>query len=53
MRFRDTDLLVDGLDADLYLERPELERSLSEPLAAGRNVLLLGEPGSGKSTRAW
>jgi hypothetical protein len=50
MRFRDRPLLVDGLDADLYLERPELERRLSEPLAAGRNVLLLGEPGSGKST---
>jgi hypothetical protein len=50
MRFRNRPLLVDGLDADLYLERPELERRLSEPLAAGRNVLLLGEPGSGKST---
>jgi energy-coupling factor transporter ATP-binding protein EcfA2 len=50
MRFRDRPLLVDGLDADLYLERPELERRLSEPLAAGRNVLLLGGPGSGKST---
>jgi energy-coupling factor transporter ATP-binding protein EcfA2 len=50
MRFRDRPLLVDGLDADLYLERPELERRVSEPLAAGRNVLLLGEPGSGKST---
>jgi hypothetical protein len=49
MRFRS----APARRADLYLERPELERRLSEPLAAGRNVLLLGEPGSGKSTRAW
>jgi energy-coupling factor transporter ATP-binding protein EcfA2 len=50
MRFRDRPLLVDGLDAGLYLERPELERRLVEPLAGGGNVLLLGEAGSGKST---
>jgi energy-coupling factor transporter ATP-binding protein EcfA2 len=50
MRFRDRPLLVDGLDAGLYLERPELERRLVESLAGGGNVLLLGEAGSGKST---
>ncbi len=50
MRFRDRPLLVDGLDAGLYLDRPDLERRLVEPLAAGGNALLLGEAGSGKST---
>ena len=50
MRFRDRPLLVDGLDARLYLDRPELEKRIVEPMLAGRNVLLLGEPGSGKST---
>lgn len=50
MRFRDRPLLVDGLDAALYLERPDLERRVVEPLQSGRNVLLLGEPGAGKST---
>lgn len=50
MRFRDRPLLVDGLDAGLYLERPELEARLVDPLLADRNVLLLGEAGSGKST---
>lgn len=50
MRFRDRPLLVDGVDASLYLERPELESRLVDPLMADRNVLLLGEPGSGKST---
>ncbi len=50
MRFRDRPLVVDGLDAALYLDRPDLERRVLEPLAAGRNVLLLGEAGSGKST---
>lgn len=50
MRFRDRPLLVDGLDADLYLERPNLEQSLLLPLLEGRNVLLLGDAGSGKST---
>jgi ethanolamine ammonia-lyase small subunit len=28
MRFRDRPLLVDGIDADLYVERPDLERRL-------------------------
>ncbi|MEA2300857.1 MAG: hypothetical protein QOE44_1392 [Solirubrobacteraceae bacterium] len=50
MRFRDRPLLVDGLDAGLYLERPELEHRLVEALGRGGNVLLLGEAGSGKST---
>lgn len=50
MRFRDRPLLVDGLDASLYLDRPELESRLVDPLLLDRNVLVLGEPGSGKST---
>jgi adenylate kinase family enzyme len=50
MRFRDRPLLVDGLDADLYVQRPALERLLLEALARQRNVLLLGPRGSGKST---
>ncbi|MGH2855196.1 MAG: ATP-binding protein [Solirubrobacteraceae bacterium] len=50
MRFRDRPLLVDGLDADLYVQRPVLEHLLLEALARRRNVLLLGPPGSGKST---
>ena len=50
MRFRDRPLLVDGLDADLYVQRPALERPLLAALARERNVLLLGPPGSGKST---
>jgi len=50
MRFRDRPLLVDGLDAGLYLDRPDLERRLVEPLLSDRNVLVLGDAGSGKST---
>jgi hypothetical protein len=50
MRFRDRPLLVDGLDARLYLGRPELERRVVEALLSDRNVLLLGDAGSGKST---
>lgn len=50
MRFRDRPLLVDGLDAGVYLHRPDLESRLVDPILADRNVLLLGEQGSGKST---
>lgn len=50
MRFRDRPLLVDGLDAGVYLDRPALEAQLVDPILAERNVLLLGEQGSGKST---
>lgn len=50
MRFRDRPLLANGIDAGLYLDRPEIERRLVDPLLQHRNVLLLGEPGSGKST---
>jgi hypothetical protein len=32
MRFRDGPLLVDGIDADLYVERPDLERRLLDPV---------------------
>jgi DNA polymerase III delta prime subunit len=50
MHFRDRPLLVDGLDADLYVPRRALERLLLEAIATQRNVLLLGPRGSGKST---
>jgi hypothetical protein len=50
MRLRDRPLLVDGVDADLYVGRPKLEASVVEPLLEGRNVLILGEAGAGKST---
>lgn len=50
MRFRDRPLLVDGIDADLYVPRPELERRLLDEVLSDRNVLLLGPRGSGKTT---
>ena len=50
MLFRDRPLLPDGLDEDLYVERPRLEAGILAPLCAGRNVLVLGEPGAGKTT---
>ncbi len=50
MTFRDRPLLVDGVDAHLYLGRPELEAQIVAPLRDGRNVLVLGAAGSGKST---
>jgi energy-coupling factor transporter ATP-binding protein EcfA2 len=50
MSLRDRPLLVDGIDRDLYVSRPDLEHSLLQSVEAGRNVLLVGPPGSGKST---
>jgi adenylate kinase family enzyme len=50
MYFRDRPLLVDGIDADLYVPRPDLEDLLLEKVLAHRNILLVGPPGSGKST---
>jgi hypothetical protein len=50
MLLRDRPLLVAGIDAGLYVDRPELEASIAGPLLEGRNVLILGEAGSGKST---
>jgi energy-coupling factor transporter ATP-binding protein EcfA2 len=50
MLLRERPLLVDGLDAGLYVDRPALETSVLDPIRKGRNVLLLGESGSGKST---
>ena len=50
MRFRDRPLLVDGIDADLYVPRPDLESLLLEKILAHRNILLVGPSGSGKST---
>jgi hypothetical protein len=50
MPLRDRPLLVGGIDRDLYVPRPALEQALWQSVEAGRNVLLLGPPGSGKST---
>jgi predicted transcriptional regulator len=50
MLFRHRPLLPSSLDSGLYLVRPDLERSLLEPLRQDRNVLLLGDAGSGKTT---
>jgi energy-coupling factor transporter ATP-binding protein EcfA2 len=50
MPLRDRPLLVGGIDRDLYVPRPELEHALGQSVDAGRNVLLIGPPGSGKST---
>lgn len=50
MRFRDRPLLIDGIDADLYVERPNLERRLLDEVLGDRNVLLVGPRGSGKTT---
>jgi len=50
MRFRDRPLLPNGLDTSLYLERRGLERAVVAPLLGGRNVLLVGDAGSGKTT---
>lgn len=50
MKFRDRPLLPNGIDSGLYLRRPAVESAAVRPLLAGRNVLLLGEPGAGKST---
>jgi energy-coupling factor transporter ATP-binding protein EcfA2 len=50
MPLRDRPLLVGGIDRDLYVPRPELEHALLQSVEAGRNVLLIGPAGSGKST---
>jgi adenylate kinase family enzyme len=50
MPLRDRPLLAGGIDRDLYVARPGLEQTLLDGLAAGRNLLLIGAPGSGKST---
>jgi predicted transcriptional regulator len=50
MLFRDRPLNPDQLDASIYVEREELENELVAPLLQGRNVLLLGSAGSGKTT---
>jgi predicted AAA+ superfamily ATPase len=50
MRFRDRPLNPDSLDASIYVERPFLETEVLAPLSQGRNVLLLGAPGSGKTS---
>lgn len=50
MLFRDRPLLPSSLDRDLYVARPTLEKALLGPLGQNRNVLLLGEAGSGKTT---
>jgi hypothetical protein len=50
MLFRDRPLLPSTVDAGLYVSRPALENALLRPLEQGRNVLLLGDPGAGKTT---
>jgi energy-coupling factor transporter ATP-binding protein EcfA2 len=50
MRFRDRPLLPTDMDAQLYVRRPFLEAAVLVPLREGRNVLLLGEAGAGKTT---
>jgi len=50
MRFRDRPLAPSSLDREIYLARPALEEALLRPLKQGRNVLLLGNAGSGKTT---
>jgi energy-coupling factor transporter ATP-binding protein EcfA2 len=47
---RNRALLVDGVDAKRYVDRPLLERALEDAVADGRNTLLIGPPGSGKTT---
>src|SRR3954470_16085276 len=49
MLLRERPLLVDGIDAGLYANRP-IGEALLEAALADRNTLLLGEPGSGKTT---
>jgi energy-coupling factor transporter ATP-binding protein EcfA2 len=50
MLFKDRPLDPGRLDADLYTPRPLLESSLLRRLREGRNVLLAGAAGSGKTT---
>jgi hypothetical protein len=50
VRLRNRPLLVGGLDAELYVPRPDLEKALHAALRDDRNVLLVGERGSGKTT---
>jgi predicted transcriptional regulator len=50
MLFRDRPLDPTRLDAELYVSRPQLESALLRPPLQGRNVLLLGDAGSGKTT---
>ena len=50
MALRSRPLLVDGIDADRYVARPALETALAEAVLAERNTLLLGRPGTGKTT---
>jgi hypothetical protein len=50
VRLRNRPLLADGFDAELYVPRPRLEGALRRALLDERNVLLVGERRSGKST---
>lgn len=50
MLFRDRPLDPGRLDGGLYAPRPHLESALLRPLRQGRNVLLVGDVGSGKTT---
>ncbi|HMI81623.1 MAG TPA: ATP-binding protein, partial [Solirubrobacterales bacterium] len=50
MLFRDRPLSPSSVDAGLYVARPGLESMLLRPLEQGRNTLLIGDAGSGKTT---
>ena len=50
MRFRSRPLLVSGVDAELYVARPEIERALVGAVLSERDVLISGPTGSGKTT---
>jgi ABC-type molybdenum transport system ATPase subunit/photorepair protein PhrA len=43
-------LLVGGIDEGLYVERPRLENVLHAAMRDDRNVLMIGERGTGKTT---
>jgi hypothetical protein len=50
VRFRNRPLLPGSLDRNLYVSRPKLEQALYGSLRDDRNVLVVGERGSGKTT---
>lgn len=51
MKLRNRPLLAGSLDDAIYVPRPMLERALLDAVRDERNVLLVGERGSGKTTQ--